>query len=108
MAHRRLFAFPLALLTALLVAVPALAHVERPSYWPDPAADCSVKPCTGGKVPKIRTLRSALVKKLPGTTRVVCQPSSLKQLKKSIAAAVKNGYFIRPSDHRNFNKAQGK
>src|SRR6476659_1759652 len=83
------------LVTVLLVAaVPAYAHVERPSYWPDPAPDCSVKPCAGGKVPKIRTLRSSLNKKLPGTTRVVCQPNSLKALKKSIKNAVKNGYYI--------------
>src|SRR3954463_12608922 len=102
---------PVTLLTfaaLLLIAAPALAHVERPSYWPDPAPDCSLKPCAGGKVPKIRTLRSALNKKLPGRTRVVCQRGSLKLLKKSIAAAVKNGYYIRPSDHRNYNKAQGK
>jgi len=27
---------------------PAIAssHIERPAYWPDPAPDCSVKPCT--------------------------------------------------------------
>src|SRR3954453_3233087 len=92
----------------LLIAAPALAHVERPSYCPDPAPDCSIKPCAGGKVPKIRTLRSALDKKLPGRTRVVCQRGSLKLLKKSIAAAVKNGYYIPPSDHRHYNKAQGK
>src|SRR3954462_8598714 len=108
MEDRRLPVTLLVLAALLLLAAPALAHVERPSYWPDPKPDCSIKPCAGGKVPKIRTLRSALNKKLPGKTRVVCQPDSLKQLKKSIASAVKNGYFIRPTDHRNFNKAQGR
>jgi hypothetical protein len=108
MDERRLPAFLLALIAILVVAAPAFAHVERPSYWPDPAPDTSVKPAAGGKVPKIRTLRSSLNKKLPGKTRVVCQPSSLKQLRIAVKAAVKNGYFIRPTDHRNYNKAQGK
>src|SRR2546423_185804 len=92
-----------------LACVPAtaLAHVERASYWPDPAPDCSIKPCTGGKVPKIRSLASALNRKLPGTTRVVCQADSLKQLKVSVANAIKNGYYIRPTDHRSLSKKQG-
>ncbi len=37
-----------------VVAAPiqaAQAHVERPSYWPDPAPDTSIKPPVGGKVP---------------------------------------------------------
>ena len=45
---------------ALALAASASAHVERPSYWPDPAADTSIKPATGGKVPKARSLASAL------------------------------------------------
>src|SRR3954454_18805307 len=107
MGHR-LSAFLVTLAAALLLAAPALAHVERPSYWPDPAPDCSIKPCAGGKVPKIRSLASALNKKLPGTTRVVCQPDSLKQLKTSIANARKNGYDLRPTDHRSFSKKEAK
>ena len=83
MDHRRLPVTLLAFVALLLLAAPALAHVERPSYWPDPKPDCSIKPCTGGKVPKIRSLASALNKKAPGDTRVVCQPNSLKQLKAS-------------------------
>src|SRR3954452_20935404 len=108
MDDRRLPVTLLVFAALLALAVPAYAHVERPSYWPDPAPDCSIKPCAGGKVPKIRTLRSALKKKLPGSTRVVCQPNSLKQLRTSIKNAVQNGYFIRPSDHRNYNAAQGR
>src|SRR3954452_25219525 len=107
MNGRRLLLTTLAIAATLLVAAPALAHVERASYWPDPAPDCSIKPCTGGKVPAIRSLASALDKKKPGTTRVVCQPDSMKLLKASVAKAVKDGYFIRPTDHRTFTKAQG-
>src|SRR4051794_15077476 len=107
MEDRRLLVTLLAFAALLLLAVPAVAHVERASYWPDPAPDCSITPCAGGKVPKIRSLASALDKKLPGKTRVVCQPDSLKQLKASVGAARKNGYYIRPTDHRSVSKNQG-
>jgi hypothetical protein len=89
---------------ALALSAPAFAHIERASYWPDPAPDCTIKPCAGGKVPKARSLASALNRKLPGTTRVVCQPDSISLLNRSIAAARKNGYDIRPTDHRHFGK----
>lgn len=85
----------------------AFAHVERPSYWPDPAPDCSIKPCTGGAVPKARTLASALDTKAVGDTRVVCQDDSLKLLKASVARAETSGYDIRPTDHRRLSKKQG-
>jgi hypothetical protein len=57
-----------------LIAVPALAiaHIERASYWPDPAADDSVTPPAGGAVPAVRPLSTALDASQPGTTRVVC------------------------------------
>jgi hypothetical protein len=46
---------------ALAVAAPsALAHVERTSYWPNPAPDTSVSPPAGGAPPKVRSLGSAL------------------------------------------------
>jgi hypothetical protein len=97
------------LATALsLAAVPALAHVERPSYWPDPAVDMSVPGGTGGKVPKVRSLASALDRKKPGSTRVVCQKNSLKLLNASIAKARKSGYFIRPSDKRKLSAKQAR
>jgi Right handed beta helix region len=100
-----------------LVALPALAvgHIERASYWPNPAADTSVKPAAGGAVPAIRSLGTALKKKPPGITRVVCQhvPSkklrkhgtrkqlsrnrSIKVLNKSIKRARSSGYTLRAS-----------
>lgn len=94
---------------ALAISAPAVsAHVERSGYWPDPAPDCSITPCAGGAVPKARTLSSALDKKQPGDTRVVCQPDSLKQLKLAVARAIKSGYDIRPTDHRSLSKTAGK
>jgi hypothetical protein len=100
-----LVAVPIAL--ALAPAVTS-AHVERPSYWPNPAADCSVRPCTGGAVPKPRSLASALDSRRRGDTRVVCKRRSLKLLKKSIARARKRGYDIRPSDHRKLGAKQAR
>ena len=98
----------LAVVVAMLcLPVLALAHVERPAYWPDPAPDTSVHPPAGGQVPKIRSLASALDRKLPGNTRVVCQADSLKLVKQSVARAIQNGYDIRPTDHRSFSKRQG-
>src|SRR5215208_1542597 len=75
----------------------AFGHVERSSYWPDPAPDKSVKPAAGGKVPKARSLASALRAKLRGKTRVVCQRASLKKANRSINSARKNGTVLRPS-----------
>ncbi len=85
--------------TLLLLALPALAlaHLERPSYWPDPRPDTSITPAAGGKVPEIRSLSSSLVKKRPGTTRVVCQSGSIKQLRSSVGHARRFGVKIRPS-----------
>jgi Right handed beta helix region len=75
----------------------AFGHVERSSYWPDPAPDKSVKPAAGGKVPKARSLASALRAKPPGKTRVVCQRGSLRKANRSISSAQKNGTVLRPS-----------
>jgi hypothetical protein len=83
-----------------LLTAAASAHIERASYWPDPAPDRSVNPPAGGKVPEIRSLGSALVRGLPGQTRVVCQQDSLKRLASSILRAKFRGYDIRPFDHR--------
>lgn len=107
--------FLLALLVALggVLVVPQLsqsasAHVERPSYWPDPTADCSVSPCAGGVIPRARSLASALDASKPGKTRVVCKPNSLALLKKSITKARSDGYYIRPTDHRSLSAKQAK
>jgi hypothetical protein len=93
--RRRTAAFLLAL--GALIALPALAlaHIERASYWPDPAADTSVTPPAGGAVPDVRSLYTALDTKPPGDTRVVCQPDSLQRLNASIATAQSTGYKIR-------------
>src|SRR3954470_13560168 len=86
----------------------ASAHVERPAYWPDPAPDTSVNPPAGGAVPKSRPLITALKRNAPGKTRVVCQPGSMNRLKRSVRAARKNGYLIRPSERRQLSAAAAK
>ena len=91
-------------LVALLVPVVASAHIERASYWPDPAADTSITPATGGDVPKVRTLASALDTSKPGDTRVVCQDDSLALARASIRKARREGYDLRPTDHRSLSR----
>src|SRR3954467_11830478 len=84
----------------VLVAVfcaTASAHVERPAYWPDPAPDCSVKPCTGGEVPEARRLFTALDKSKAGSTHVVCRPGSMHRVRAAVARAESKGYKLRPS-----------
>jgi hypothetical protein len=81
------------LMAALLTPAVGSAHVERGSYWPDPAPDCSISPCAGGAVPTPRTLASALN---ATTTRVVCQPDSVKRAQAAVDAARANGYYLRP------------
>jgi hypothetical protein len=87
---------------AACVALPAgaLAHVERPSYWPDPAPDTDVSPPAGGKVPEARSLASALDPGARGQTRVVCQASSLDRALRSIAKVETDGYKLRPTQPR--------
>jgi Right handed beta helix region len=87
-------------LAAAALAAPTLAqaHVERSTYWPDPAPDTSVNPAAGGEVPEARTLKSALNKSLPGDTHVVCQPNSMKLAKQAIRHAKKEGIELRPSE----------
>ena len=96
----------IALFTA--VGAVALGHTERPSYFPDPAPDNGVRPSAGGQVPKARSLASALKKKPPGRTRVVCQRGSMRRLRGSIRSARANGYEIRPTDRRSFSAKQAK
>jgi hypothetical protein len=97
----------LGIVIAVVLGAPAaaLAHIERPSYWPDPAADTSVSPPAGGAVPKIRPPATALDDNALGDTRVVCQADSMDRLRNSISAARAKGYDIRPSDHRGFSQA---
>ena len=83
--------------TALAMVFPAsaLGHVERASYWPDPAPDCWVDPCAGGEVPTARSLASAAYE--DRGSRVVCQRDSLRHAQRSIETAQKTGYVLRPS-----------
>jgi hypothetical protein len=87
-------ALALAAVVALAVVAAASAHIERASYWPDPAPDTSVSPAAGGKVPAVRSLYTALQKKPPGATHVVCQgkvPSTkrLTKLRRTLKRARK-------------------
>src|SRR3954452_24650170 len=98
MPIRRSCLIAAALFAALALAAPALAHVERTAYWPDPAPDTSVTPPAGGKVPKARSLASAL-RRVKGTkVRVVCQPGSMKRAKREIRRARRSGYRNRPTE----------
>ena len=106
----RLFAaLAIAAAAVLAVAAVAAAHVERTAYWPDPRPDTAVTPPAGGKVPKPRSLASALDSKPPGTTRVVCRKGSLARARQRIQDAQKHGYVIRPSQPRiRVSKARAK
>jgi len=90
----------------MMLALPALAvaHLERPSYWPDPRPDNSVSPPAGGKVPKTRSLKSAASGKGPGDVLVVCKGNraarSLALLRASVRQARKEGYRLRPSQRK--------
>ncbi len=115
--HRRrnLIAAVAVAVVAVLVPTLAFAHVERASYWPNPAPDRSVKPAAGGSVPAIRKIFSALKAKKPGKTRVVCQTvpgkklrkhgtkkqlsknRSMKALNADVKAARKHGFKVRES-----------
>jgi hypothetical protein len=80
-----------------LLAASAFAHVERTTYWPNPAPDTSVTPAAGGAVPKVRSLASALKKKPVGQTRVVCKKVSLKRARREINRARTRGFRYRPT-----------
>ena len=93
------FLMRIALGVALALALPATAwaHLERPSYWPDPRPDTSVTPAAGGEVPTARSLASAVTGAGPGEVRVVCQRNSLTLAKRSIEIAREDGYRLRPA-----------
>src|SRR5258707_7896614 len=95
MEDRRVLGCALFIASLLCVSAPAFAHIERPSYWPDPAPDASVKPAAGGAVPKARSLASALAR--GSKTLVVCKPDSLVQVRADLAAARTKGYRLRPT-----------
>ncbi len=84
---------------SLVLPAFAFGHLERPSYWPDPAPDTSVSPAAGGAVPKARSLASAVSGKGPGDVRVVCErgDESLRLAMHAINRAETNGFRLRPS-----------
>jgi hypothetical protein len=98
----------LTLAVALFFALPAIAaaHIERPAYWPDPKPDRSIHPAAGGKVPKARSLASALDRSAPGQTRVVCKDDSLNAALASIHEAETKGFVLRPTKPREHVSAQ--
>ena len=97
--YRRALTVLAVVVVAIVVAVTtASAHIERASYWPDPAPDTSGTPAAGGGVPKARSLFSALRKAPPGRTRVVCHGKrSLRRLNRSVKRARRSGWSVRPS-----------
>ena len=99
--RRSLLCVVLVAIGALLAPSLALGHIERASYWPDPAPDCTITPCAGGQVPTPRSLASSVQPGGPGVTRVVCQKDSLKRLHKSVKEAKTTGYLLRPTQPRN-------
>jgi hypothetical protein len=100
-ARRRLVIAATAITASLLLPAIAVAHLERPSYWPDPAPDTSISPAAGGEVPNSRSLASALDASEPGNTLVVCKgdggAASLERLARSVRSVRENGYRLRPS-----------
>jgi Right handed beta helix region len=99
---RRAFAAAVLLIALGVAGIASVAsgHIERASYWPDPAPDTSVSPPAGGQVPTVRSLSSSLLRSPPGQTRVVCQPNSVGRLARSIFSGLHRGYYVRPTDHR--------
>jgi Right handed beta helix region len=99
--HRRTAIAATTVVAALVLPAVALAHLERPSYWPDPAPDTSVSPPAGGEVPEARSLESAVSGAGPGQILVVCKgedgAQSLAALQASVSAARKKGFRLRPS-----------
>ena len=95
-----------ATLAAVMLVLPAfaLAHLERPSYWPDPGPDNSVSPPAGGKVPEARSLKSAASGAGPGDVLVVCKGNngarSMALLRRAVRQARKEGYRLRPSQRK--------
>ena len=93
---------------AMIAPAFALAHVERSTFWPNPAPDRSVKPAAGGEVPEYRTLGSALKRKPAGDTRIVCQDDSLNLAKQAIRKGRK-GFKVRPNeDKRRLNRKKAR
>ena len=103
----------IAVTAAAILLSPALAfaHLERPSYWPDPGPDNTVSPAAGGEVPTARSFASLATGAGPGDVLVVCKgedgTDSLSMLRASVDEARKRGYQLRPSQPKTkLTKAQ--
>ena len=98
-ARRTLLLASITAIFALALPALALAHLERPSYWPDPRPDKSVSPPAGGEVPKQRSLASAL--NGDDDLFVACKGrdarKSMYLLKKFVRKSQQRGFRIRPS-----------
>jgi Right handed beta helix region len=104
----RLWVLGAVAVSILVAPAAATAHVERSTFWPNPAPDKSVKPAAGGEVPEYRTLGSALKRKPPGDTRIVCQDDSLQLAKQAIRSGRK-GFKVRPNeDKRRLNRKKAR
>ncbi len=82
----------LALAVTVGATTTASAHIERASYWPDPASEGTSGPSTGGKVPKYRSLFKALSRRKAGRTHVVCagsvpSPGRVRSLRRAVRRA---------------------
>lgn len=107
---RAVLASIVAVIAMLAIPALALAHLERPSYWPDPAPDRSISPPAGGEVPKQRSLASALT----GDDRlfVACKGrdgvKSMRLVRKFVRKSQTAGFRIRPSAAlKKLSKKQG-
>ena len=100
----------IALAAALALPALALAHVERVSYFPDPAPEQIPGPDAGGEVPEWRHLYTALDSAPAGETRIVCQRGSRSRLETSIGRARAQGIKWRPSQSsaQSFSRAQAR
>lgn len=89
-----------ALLALLALPALALAHLERPSYWPDPAPDTSISPAAGGEVPQQKGLASALKEGRKGLF-VACKGRDGRQsmglVRRFVKSAQKKGFRVRAS-----------
>ena len=104
MIKRAVWLVPAVVIAVLALPAVAFAHLERPSYWPDPGPDFTISPPAGGKVPTPRSLESAVWRGGRGDVLVVCQGrkgwKSLQYLRESVYEARKWGYRLRPSQSK--------
>ena len=101
-----------ALICLVLLPAVALAHLERPSYWPDPGPDNSVSPAAGGAVPDQKSLGSALKQGRKGLF-VACKGKDGRQsmglVRRFVERSQKKGFRVRASAELTFlSKKKGR